>query len=475
MATISFSGLASGIDSTSLIEALLGQERKARITPLEDKITQFQDTNSAFSRLKELLGNLQTAAQKFRVLNGTALVKTALSSDETIISASASNSAANGTYAVVVDALARNATYSFRSSGQTYASADAVINSSINNGAAEADRTVSIQTGQGDEQETVDVVLTDSSTLNDFVTQFNSSSTKAVASLVNIGSSTSPDYRVVITGSNQGLEKGEVSVTLGSEITGAGSGAWDDNSISQAQDASFRIGGVGAGSGDTITRSSNTISDVIPGITFSLQAAGSATISIQDDSESTASSIQEFVDAYNEVISFISENDIVTRDEGGAEIENIFGPLASTSLDENLLSALRSALTGSSTSGRSINVLSDLGITTERDGTLKFDQAVFESAMSQDPEAVRTITSTLGESLAATNGTIAQFTRFNGLIDSAFNSNTSAITQAQNRIAEEEKRLGAYEQALIAQYARLEQLISQLNSQQSTLASILPG
>ena len=206
MATISFSGLASGIDSTSLIEALLGQERKARITPLEDKITQFQDTNSAFSRLKELLGNLQTAAQKFRVLNGTALVKTALSSDETIISASASNSAANGTYAVVVDALARNATYSFRSSGQTYASADAVINSSINNGAAEADRTVSIQTGQGDEQETVDVVLTDSSTLNDFVTQFNSSSTKAVASLVNIGSSTSPDYRVVIPGSNQGLE-----------------------------------------------------------------------------------------------------------------------------------------------------------------------------------------------------------------------------------------------------------------------------
>ena len=475
MATISFSGLASGIDSTSLISALLEQQRAARITPLEDKIAAFQETNDAFSQLKELLNSLKAAAQKFRELYGTALAKTALSSDETVISATAANSATNGAYSLEVTALAKSATYSFDSSAQTYSSSDAAINSSINDGAAEADRTVTVQIGQGSEQETVSVVLTSTSTLNDFVTEFNNESENAVASVVNVGTASSPDYRVVITGSNQGSEKGEISVSVGSEITGAGSGAWDANSVSQAQDATFRIGGVGAGAGDTITRSSNTNSDVIPGITFSLHAAGSATISVQDDSDSTAATIQEFVDAYNEVIKFISDNDTVTRDESGEEIENIFGPLASTSLDENLLSSLRSALSSSSTSGRTVNVLSDLGITTERDGTLKFDQDTFQTAMSQDPEGVRTITSTLGETLAATDGTIAQFTRFNGLIDSAYNSNSSEISTAQRRIGEEEDRLSAYEESLIAQFARLEALISQLNSQQAALTSLLPS
>ena len=470
MALITFSGMASGIDSTSLIKAMLDQERKTRVDPFQTKIAAFQDTNSSLDELSSLLTKLQTAAAKFRSLNGSLLQKNASSTDETVLTASASNSASNGTYALSVSAVAKNATYSFQSSDFTYSSASAVVNSSINNGAAEADRTVSLTVGTGGDAETVDIVMTDSTTLDEFVTQFNNSSTKAVASVVNVGNSSSPDYRIAIVSNSQGTAEGNISVNVGSAITSGASSAFDTNSVSQATDATFSISGISG----TITRSSNSVSDVIPGMTFNLQSTGSASLSISDDVSASSTTVQEFVDAYNEVVNYIAENDLITRQEENGEVSNIFGPLADTSIDENILGSLRSALTGSATSGRTVNMLADIGITTQRDGTLAFDNDTFVEAMSNDSEGVRQITQTLGETLAATDGTIAQYTRFNGMIDQLSYSNSQSISDMQNKVADAEKSLAKQEQSLTAQFSRLEYLMSKLNSQSQTLQSILP-
>ena len=471
---VNFSGIASGIDSSSLIKALLDQQRKARIDPLDTKISAYKDTNSSFDELSSLLEKLKTATDKFRVINGSVLNKFSISSDETVATASASNSATNGSYTLNVSALAKNATYALKSTS-TYSSADAVINSSINNSAALADRQVTVSTGTGSDLESVSIALTNTSSLNDFVTQYNSQSTKSVASLVNVGTSSSPDYRVIITGNNSGVSKGQVLVAVGSEVSSTGTGAFNSNSVSQATDANFSLTGIGAGLGDTITRSSNQISDVIPGLTFTLQDTGSTTISVNDDTDTSASAIQDFVDAYNEIVKYIADNDLVTQAQDGNETTNIFGALSNTSLDENVISALRNAFSGAGTTGRSVNVLADLGITTERDGTLKFDSSTFEEAVSSDSEGVRLITQNLGERLGGTNGTIAQFTRFNGLIDQSINSNNTLITDLESKISAVEKSLSTEQASLTQRFSRLEALIGQLNSQQSTLASILPG
>lgn len=467
MALINFSGIASGIDSSALIQALIDQQTKARITPLEDKISAFQETNSSLKQLKELLGKLKSAASTFNTLSGSGVVKYGASTDETVLTATASNSASNGTYDVTVTQLAKNATYAFKSTAGTYNSADQAIGSSIS-----GTGNVQVTVGTGSDQEVVTVNVTNSTTLNQFVTSYNNSASKSVASVINVGTSASPDYRVTINTNNEGTQKGSIAVSVSSQITTAS--AFNNNTSSAAQDATLSIEGIGAGAGDTITRSSNSISDVIPGVTLNLASIGSASISVKDDAASSSSNMQEFVDAYNNLVEFISENDVITRENSEQGANNIFGPLASTSLDENILFNLRSAMTASGTSGRSINILADLGISTERDGKLKFNVDTFEDAISEDAEAVRIITQALGDTVSNTGGTIDQFTRFGGLLDSGIDSNNVQVTSLERQIENVQDQLDAYKASLTGQYSHLEGLIGRLNSQQNALSAVLP-
>ncbi len=464
MALVSFAGLASGIDSTSLIQALLDQQREARIQPLQTQINNFNDTNDALSELSSLLNALSDAAGKYRTINGGPIAKQATSSNETIVTASASNSASAGTYGISVTTLASNATFSF---DDRFSSGSDVIDSGIMDLDPEIDRTVSFTVGSGAGAENIDIVMTGTTTAQDFVTEFNSQSSKAEASLVNTGTESSPSYAIVISSKQEGTEDGTITLNaVGSSIT-----AFSSNSLDQATDASFSIDGIAG----TITRSSNTISDVISGVSFNLEDTGSATITISADTTTTESNLQAFVDAYNEIVEYIAENDAISQEEESGQTVNIFGPLASTSLDENILSALRSTFSSAGISGGSVNVLADLGITTNRDGTLDFDTEKFQDALNSSPGDVESILTNLGEGLSSINGTIAQFTRFNGIIDLAEQSNSSQITSLQSKISDTEDSLARYEESLVRQFARLEGLIGQMQNQQSTLASILPS
>ena len=474
MATINFSGIASGIDASALIKALLDQKRKTQIRPLETKVSNLEETNKAFEKLSDLLKNLQTAASKFREISGGVLAKNLVSSNEAILTGSASNSAAIGTHSFNVLSLAKNATHSF---DDRFDSSSSIINPNINNADNEADRTITYTIGSGAEEETINIVLTDTTTAGDLVSQFNSQSSKAAASLVNVGTSAAPSYAIVVNSNNQGLEKGSISVSVGSSITDPNGdlsndgGVFLSDTLSQASNAEFTLSGIDG----IISRASNSVSDVIAGISLNLQSTGSASITIGDDSAKTTTSMQEFVEAYNEVVKYIQENDKVTREENGKEVNNIFGSLARTSIDNSIITMLRSALSASGTGGgHTVNIFADMGITTARDGTLDFDTEKFKEALSSDSEGVRKITEKLGEDLSAVNGKIAQYIRFNGLIDIEKNSNSSQIRSANSRISDLEANLGREEQNLTVRFSKLEALIGRLNSQQNMLASLLP-
>jgi flagellar hook-associated protein 2 len=468
MASINFSGIASGIDTSSLIKSILDQQRSSRIAPLEDKRTAFQDANSSFSELKSLLNKLSDSAQTFRSINGGAIAKQGTSSDETVASVSASNAATSGTYNLSVTQRAKNGTYSYN---DRFSSETSVLNSSINNGAAAVDRTVNIQVGSGASAETVAVELTNTSTAKDFVTSFNSQSSLATASIVNVGTSSVPSYAIVINSNSEGLDLGNISQTASGSELASGSGTLQASTVSQATNATLSLSGVSG----TITRSSNTIADVINGVTLSLQSIGSTQVSVSPDAGKTTSSLRSLVDAYNAVVTYISENDQITQEEGdGGQTKNVFGPLTSSSLDENVLGSLRNALNNAGISGSTINLFADLGVTTQRDGTLAFDSSVFEDALSSNESSVGTILTNLSDDIGGVAGTIAEYTRFNGAIDRVVSVNSEGISALNKRITEVESSLSSQEKSLTQQYARLEGLIGKLNSQQSTLTAILP-
>ncbi|RMG44420.1 MAG: hypothetical protein D6719_01810 [Candidatus Dadabacteria bacterium] len=469
MPLINFTGLASGIDAEALISATSDAARAQRVTPLEDKISELEDTNSSLEELKTKLTSLKSLLQQFTTVNGGAVAKLGKSTDETVVTATASNAASDGSYSITVTQLAKNATISFATTATTYTSATDVIDSGINDGAPDADRTIPITIGTGAKAETVNVVLTSTTTLNDFVEAFNNSTTKATAVVSNVGTSSSPDYRVIITSNKEGTEEGQLTIgAYGPEIT-----AFDSNTTDPATDANFTLSGVSG----TITRSTNTVSDLIPGVTFTLESVGGpTTITVATDVSATTSAVQDFIDAYNDIVKYLDENNQITRQEDGKNVTNIFGPLANTRVDDGVLTSLRGDMSGSTySSGTQIKIFADLGITTERDGTLKFDTDTFEQALSDEPDSVKNILQNFGDTAAVTNGTIDQYIRFNGLIEVVTKGNTQRITDLNKQISEAEKSILRNEELTRQRFARLESLIGQLQSQQQALTSALAG
>lgn len=465
MAALSFSGIASGIDSQAIIDSSIASARLARVTPNQTKVGELEETNTALESLGQKLDALRTTLNQFTSLSGGGVSKTGSSSKESVIGATATNAATNGSYDLTVTTLAKNHTYSF---DQTYSSSTSPLQSTLTGAEAAGARTVTFTVGTGSYQETVSVVVTNGSyTVSQFVSDFNAASSKAEASLVNIGTDSSPSYKIVISGSYEGTEKGTISRTaLGASLTNL-----TPYSESAASNSSISIGGIG-----TITRSTNSISDVIPGVTLNLASAGTATVKVAEDAATTTAKMQDFVTAFNDVVKFINENNQVVRDESGGEVKNIFAPLASTRTDDSALQALRAQVASTSASGGSIiRVFSDIGITTERDGTIKFDTTKLQTALSSEPGSVNSIIQTFADSVALTGGTVDRYTRYSGLLDISINNNKSLITDLNRRISDAEKQIQRMADGLKERYARLEGLMSRLQQQQNSLSGALGG
>ena len=105
MPLINFAGLASGIDSEALIEAITDATRQTRVEPNETKIGELEDENDAIEELKTMLTELKDITEGFTSLSGGVVAKQASSSDETVLTASASNTALDGTYTNEAEAV----------------------------------------------------------------------------------------------------------------------------------------------------------------------------------------------------------------------------------------------------------------------------------------------------------------------------------------------------------------------------------
>jgi flagellar hook-associated protein 2 len=473
MSLINFSGIASGIDTNALIDATTSATRQQRVKPKQDKITELTDTDTAIEGLKKKYTKLQSIVREFSTLGGGAVAKTGTSSDETKAIASATSSAVDGTYSLTINSVAKNATFSFN---DRFTSSNDAINSSINNGAPAApNRTVAVTIGSGGTAQTVNVVIDNTTTVNQFVASFNAAASNATASAVNVGTAAFPSYAIFITTNNQGTAEGAISVSVGSEITTAGSGALASSTTDQATDAVFSISGLAG----TITRSTNSVSDVIAGVTFELVAPTSGppvNVKIGDDISATTSRVQDFVDAYNDIVKFINANNLIQQQGEGAKLTNVFSPLASTRVDDDSLFVMRDTFAATIyKSGSLVRIFPDLGITTERDGTLKFNTSVFTTAMSKEPASVNQVLRRFADATSLTGGVIDSFIRFNGTFDITEQSNKSQINELNKQISDAEALIKRQEEQLRLQFAALEKTIGKLQSQQSALTSALAG
>lgn len=444
---ITFSGLASGIDTQAMVDALVSIAR-APIERLEDKKS---DYNTQMSLLSSLSSKLSTLRSTIRTMDTQAelLSYSTQSSDTSKLAVTASTSANPGTYQVIVSSLcATERTYSdpFAAKDQT-----GLVGTGM----------LTIQVGSsGPVQVSIDDTV---DTLEEVARKINDSGAEVSASVIYDGS----QYRLLVTGKDTGAAN---AISFTEDATLALSLDDAANQAQAATDAEILMDGF------TITSSSNRISGLIPGVTLDLKAPSAGqpvTITVNLDLDATEAKINKLVTDYNEVATFLHNQFAFS---GEARTDTLMGDPAARAIKSRLQSVVTAAV---SALQEPYNALTQIGVKSNRDGTLSLDSSALKSAMVDDLDAVcDLLTYTDDDDQTDNDGVAVRLERAirlmlqdpDGLLDAREDGLGDRIAGIDDQIAALERNLDSYEESLRRQFLAMEQILSSLQSQSDFLA-----
>ena len=440
MSTVSFGGLVSGLDTDTIVSQLIALEHRP-IDLLDEQQTNDENLLSVFQELNSKFLSLKTQAE---TLNEAEIFQavTVTSSDDTILIGTGGSSLNTGVYTIEVTQLAQthelssdpftDGTSSLKRSG------DLVING-----------------------KTITLEATDS--FNNIRDKINSTADVGVSASVLQVSGT--DYRLILTSEETGSLGG---ITIDDTTVAQRLGFIDDdgaikNELESAQDATIKIGQANP---ITITRSSNTIDDVIEGVTLNLKQAEPGTrvnLTVSSDTDSVKQSIQDFVDTYNEVLSYLKEQ--MSYDEENDVRGALMGDFTARTVKSTLQKVIVSEVGGLS---GSLTALSRIGITSSASGgTLSIDDTRLTSALTNNLTDVKDLFIGLTDNLT---NTLESFTDpYDGLIAHRIEGTQNTIDDLQDRMDTMETRVSKREEQIRAQFQAMEIALSQLQSQSAFL------
>lgn len=363
MSVSQISGLVSGLDTKSLIDAMVAarsgpvvnlQRRQAEKTA---ELTAWQSFDAVLLSLKietERLGN--------RNLWNQLLVTP---SDEDHLSVTADNTATLGS----LDLFVRQLATSHQVQSDAYGSTDELVGSGT--------FSLTINSVQQD------LTVAAGSTVADLAEQINDADLGVNASLIRSESAGANTYHLVITAQDTGAASAFVA-----DGTGLSGGTTPDFTVYSprtGQDAIVEFGGEG---GLQVHSSTNTFTDILDGVDVTARkthAEGDSTqVTIARDEEGLAKRVTEFVDRFNAVIEFKNSQFSFDADVGGRPV------LMGSSTLISITSQIRSKLLGpvAGLSDATFTTLAGVGITAGSDGTLSFDEGKFSESLEEDYDGV---------------------------------------------------------------------------------------
>ncbi len=393
---ISFSGLATGIDTESLIEQLVSVEKQGA-RALE---TRKSNAERRKAIIADLVGKLQSLKTAATAVNTPEEVRafTATSSDETRVKVTGSGAAQPAQLAMRVTSLARSQT----NVSSLFQSSDGAI--PMVPGAGQ----LAIQVGDG---EPVTIDFTSLDTLDVVARNINEQVEGAHAEVINTGSG----FQLAISSDESGLAN---ALTFTEGGTSLGFLAPDSVKVA-AQDAAFTLNGI------AITRSTNTVSDAIAGLTFELRATHALTdpdtnVSVASDPAGVEAKVKSLVDAFNGLADLVNAQ---TSYGGVARGQDtLFGDSTVRALQRSL----STLATSSYPHGEGEVSLGQLGIALGRDGRLSIDSAKLAKAMGDDPRALEHLIAGDAGIAVAINDLVTQYTRTG---DGFLSAKTSSLTR----------------------------------------------
>jgi flagellar hook-associated protein 2 len=425
-------GLASGLDSNTIIETLVSLEKR----PLDMLVKRQEALKAQVSLLGDLASKLSALSTAAGNLQSKGVLSLKASSSPTSFSVTPATGGASGRYSVQVTGLASAA----KARSQAFATSDAPITGGT------LDLTVMGSSYQ--------VTITDGMALSDVANAINQSGAPVNANVLSDGTNsyltlTNRDTGYPLTGV-PGDALSVSMTTTGSQGTALALGV-----TQQATNAAFTVDGL------PMQRTSNEVTGAVPGVTLTLKSLGAAEdVVLGYDYEATQKNLQAFVTAYNDVQALVQKQLAVKPESNRGAM------LAGDAVVRNIQSSLQRLVSTTVPGLATVRSLADLGVQTNRDGSLTIDAAKLQAAVAREPASVNSLfakaTTGLGD---VVDGLVKTFNDpVNGLITSrksGLNDNIKAMDSQLDRL---DARLASYRQNLIRQFAAMEQVVSGIKS-----------
>jgi flagellar hook-associated protein 2 len=386
---------STNIDVNGIVSQLMTVEQQP-INVLNAQEASYQSKLSAYGSISGALSSFQNA---LTILSSSVnnQVQSATSSDTSVFTASATSTAAAGSYSIDVTALAQ--AQRLVAAGQT--SQTAAIGSGVSttltfdtgtisggtlNGGTYTGATFS-SNGSGTKSVTID---SSNNTLQGIRDAINSANIGVTASIINDGSAA--PYRLVLSSSSTGQANSmKISVsgdaTLDTLLAQDPAATQNLAEVGKAQNAALTINGI------ALSKASNTVTDAVSGVTLNLSkvTTASANLTVSPSNSTVTNAVSGFVKAYNDLsttLNNVSSYNSTTKQ--GAVLQ---GDATIRTIRSQIRNVLNSTVSGAS---GALTTLSQIGISFQKDGTLALDSTKLNSALSSNFNNVASLFGAVG-------------------------------------------------------------------------------
>ncbi|MBO8130486.1 MAG: flagellar filament capping protein FliD [Candidatus Marinimicrobia bacterium] len=467
-----------------LVEIYMAQESKPK--------KELEEQKEALNQKKEVLNNLDSKMSALKSIvdrltdpiTNYFAQKSATSSDTEKFTVSAGASATAGTHSISVERLASSDTrvskqftdtdtsFTGFTTDQTFYIEVAHPTDSDPNNRVSIEITVSASTfSQNDDDVLADIaeainsamsnaVLNETIDNDEVVHAYVVSEESGKSRLVLRSENSGYTYRMDFTDSSDNLLN-FLEVNSGSQSSGS-SGGWityvGTSPTDSELNSKFNIDGL------TFYRDSNHVTDVLSGLTIDLLDTFSTeeTITVTSDTEAVKEEVQDFIDAYNDLLDFLKENTQINPDTYNRGL--LTDELTYKNIIYDLRNYIMSEVTG--VTNTDYNYLFKIGIEPDEDGKLSIaDSEEFEEALEANYTNVSDLFRATDGIATRIKDYIERFVTVGGTIDKSINNLESQISSVEDRIDAWDEILAKREQQLRDEFAKLQEMMTSLTYQ----------
>ena len=455
-------GAGSGMDVKALATSLVAAEKAPQQALLDKKIASVKAEITGYGGMMFVLSELKKKVANLD--DGTDFAGlTVKNTQPTAFDMTTSASALPGQHDVTINQIAR-AQRSLTAVGF------ADNNSSVISG---SDFTLNLTVGSAS---SVAITVPSNSTLEGVKDAINSANAGLTAQVVDSGVAGATDrYKIMVTGQPGATN----AFTLTSSISAVGFDTDTATTLQKPTDAQLVVDGI------TYNRLSNTVTDIVPGLTLNLlgPTTGTSSIQLARDTSAMKTNLQDLITAFNDVNTFLK----TATDPKSADPD--FGKtLAGNSAVKGIFSSLKQMLfgTASGTSNTHIRGLRDLGVKMQNDGTLTLDEKTFNTnSTAHYDEAATMLSGSTGltnEFGATRKGVATDLTSWltktmsaSGVLLQNSQSDEKKVASYQAKLATLDTRMQTLLDRYNKQFAAMEALVGKSKSMQTSLTSTFDG